>query len=105
MKWYSKLYLGEQARKKRYKIIHKIKHRKLVKDVFVLTLPHQSGNVMDIYPANVLLQRYYQKRETTVIGIAKGRDEAFRLLERIIMECFRATGDFKLVDFIENGTK
>ena len=37
-----------------------------------------------------------------IYGIAKGKEEAYDMTQLIIMDCFRATGQFKLKEYMKN---
>lgn len=100
MKWYKDLYIGEKAKENINKTIHMIRHGKLQFNKFVLTLPSNNHDVLDIYPASILIQRRYMNSDMTIIGIAEGMDEAKELMQTIIMECYNSTGDFDLKEYI-----
>ena len=102
MKWYNKLYLGENAKKRKRKIMHNIRFNKPQLGVYVITLPTNEKNSLDIYPSNVLLHKYYKNRDLTIVGIAEGREEALLLVERIVMDCYNETGQFLVREMVEN---
>lgn len=104
MKWYNKLYLGENAMKRKRKIINNIRFNKPQLGVYVITLPTNDKNSLDIYPSNILLQKYYKKRELTIVGIAEGREESLMLVERIVMDCYNQTGQFLVKELVGNNT-
>lgn len=102
MKWYNKLYIGENAGKRKRKIINNIRFNKPQLGVYVITLPTNDKNSLDIYPSNALLQKYYKKRDLTVVGIAEGRDESLMLIQRIIMDCYNQTGQYLVKELVGN---
>lgn len=102
MKWYKELYIGENAMKGKRKIINNIRFSKPQLGVYVITLPANEKNSLDIYPSNVLLQKYFRKRELTIVGIAKGREEAFLLVGRIVMDCYNQTGQYLVKELVGN---
>ncbi|MDE6232449.1 MAG: hypothetical protein K2M60_03765, partial [Lachnospiraceae bacterium] len=95
MEWYKDLYVGELAEKRKYKIINKIEKHKTQIGIYVLTLPFNNENVLDIYPSYILNQKYYKKADLKIMGIACGYDEALEVMERIIMDCYHITNQFK----------
>ena len=103
MRWYKKLYLGTDAKKSKYKIIGKVRTRKFQIDTYLITLSQTEGNLLDIYQANFLLQPRFKKAhvldDVCVVGIAKGRDEAYDVVERIISDVYSATGGFALKEY------
>lgn len=107
MKWYRKLYLGDNAKDAKYKIIGKVRTNKFQFDTYLITLSNNPDNLLDIYLANFLLQPHFKKSnfldDIYVVGIAKGRDEAFRLIEKIIFEVYSNTGEFKLREYLKIG--
>lgn len=102
MRWYDKLYIGEIAKKKEKTILAKIRNHKFQFGVFVITLPANDNNVLDIYPSHILLQPYYKKQNMMILGIACGNDEALEVVQDIIMDSYQTTGDFRIKDFIES---
>ena len=49
MRWYSHLYVGEKAGKRRFSIIQGIREGKLQPEVYVITPPQNGNNILDIY--------------------------------------------------------
>ena len=107
MKWYRKLYLGDNAKDEKYRIIGKVRTSKFQIDTYLITLSNNPNNLMDIYSAKFLLQPHFKKAhildDIYVIGIAKGRDEAFQVIEMIISEVYTKTGEFKLREYYNFG--
>lgn len=99
MKWYKNLYMGEIAAKKHYKLLKTINKRWL-SNAYIIALPSNSDNVLDIYSNNELLQKYYKNRDIFVVGLAYGKDEALELVKDIIWEVYQATGSVKVNDYI-----
>ena len=48
MKWYKKLYLGENAEKSRYKVFGRIKMNKFSFNTYLIVLPSNKENLLDI---------------------------------------------------------
>ena len=100
MKWYNELYLGENVIKRKRKIINNIRFNKPQLGVYVITLATNEKNSLDIYPSNVLLQKYYKKRDLTIVGIAEGREESLMLVQRIVMDCYNQTGQYLVKELV-----
>ena len=49
-----------------------------------------------------MIQKRYLNSELMIYGIAKGKEEAYDMTQVIIMDCFRATGQFKLKEYMKN---
>lgn len=101
MKWYKDLYVGEKAKKQKYKIISRITRKKTQVGVYVITLPLNDDNILDIYPSYILNQKYYRRADMKIIGIACGYDEALGLMQSIVMDCYYITKQFKIREMAE----
>ena len=93
MKWYSKLYVGDSIAGKAGKIKWKIRHRAGTIDIYVISFASNPENLLDVIPANELMQRGYPKKHMKVIGLAKGYEEALQVVATIIEETYQNTGD------------
>lgn len=89
--WYRKLYMTEKARKKRYKIIWKINHKAGMLNTYVITVPVNGSNQLEIINSSELLQKHYDCVTTYVVGIAIGYDEAVGLVEGIVRDVLENT--------------
>lgn len=107
MKWYRKLYLGDNAKCSKYKIIGRVRTGKFQMDTYLITLSNNPNNLLDMYSAKFLLQPYFKKSHVLddiyVIGIAKGRDEAFQVITNIISDVYSNTGGFQLREYYKFG--
>ena len=90
--WMDQLYVGEGAQKNQKRIQEGIEQGKLLWNVYVLMLPTNPKNQLDILASHYLMQPYYLNQELTVIGLAKGYDEALTVLMRITDDAYQATG-------------
>lgn len=109
MKWYRKLYLGDNAKDAKYKTIGKVRTGKFQNNTYLITLAANPNNLLDIYSANFLLQPDFKKANVTedvyVIGIAKGKEEAFEVVKNIISDVYTNTGGFEVKKYLGLGTK
>lgn len=109
MKWYKKLYLGENAKKEKYKVFGHIRKGRFCVDTFLITLPSNPSNILDIYSANMLLQPHFKKSkvldEIYVVGLAKGRMEALELVRDIVEDVYKNTGGFDIGTYLKFGSK
>lgn len=99
MYWHKKLYFNDGIKDKK-KIVKNVKKGKLQFSAFVITLPSGNDGILEIYPSYVLLQPAYKSMELYVIGIADDREAALELVSKIVMECYKATGNFNISDYI-----
>ena len=100
MKWYENLYMGKTAAQKQYKLLRRISKKRL-NNAYLITLPSNDNNLLDIYAYPELMQKYYRTREIIVVGMACGRDEALEVTQDIIMDVYRKSGSFNVSDFIQ----
>ena len=101
MKWMNRLYVGVKAAEQRDKIIDCICQGQIQMDAYVLMLATNPENQLDILSANYLLQPYYRGQEDlTIVGIAKGKDEAFLVLQVIVEEAMKTLGTPDLKKFL-----
>lgn len=82
--------MGKEARNKKNleKKLAEGMHPKL----YLLTLPSNRANVLELLPQPVLCQKYYKKAPLYVVGIAWTKREAMELAGALIMDAYRATG-------------
>lgn len=104
MKWYKPLYQGQEARKQKLKLLMRVSKRKYQKDVFLITLPANADNVLDIIEAKQLLMPWYNKKEIKdkihIIGIAKGKSEAYEVVRTIVDEVYHQSGGFNVAEYL-----
>ncbi|MGB4661223.1 MAG: hypothetical protein WBI07_18770 [Mobilitalea sp.] len=81
-------------KKKKNKVIASINNREATFGVYCIAFASHPSNLFDILDANELLFPHYQKSEVTVVGIAKGREEAVKLVQSMLMEVYQKTGEF-----------
>jgi hypothetical protein len=71
-------------------------------DTYLITLPSNDENLLDVFQANILLQPYYKKadRDIFVVGIANGKDEAYEVVRDIIDDVYSHTGAFDIKKYL-----
>ena len=93
MRWMKQLYMGESAERKKDRIIRGIRESRILLDVYVFTLPEDPEDQLDIIPSNWLRQPYYKnKEELTIIGFARGWEEAECVLLSLVTDAMKALG-------------
>lgn len=101
--------MGNNARKNKYKVLGHVIKKRLSFDTYLITLPSNTSNILDIYSSNILLQSHYKKKYITenvyVIGIAEGKKEALELVRDIIDEVYSNTGGFNISRYLRFGCK
>jgi hypothetical protein len=103
MKWYRNLYVGESIAENSEKVKRKILRGALQVQIYVITLPSNQQNLLDIIPVREIQQKYYPKRDLYVIGLAKGREEAEQVATELLSEVYFKTGGFDLQAYLKIG--
>lgn len=94
MKWYNNLYVGENAKRRKRKIIMRAMCNKPQIGIYMITLPVNEENSLEIYPSYILLQKHYRKKNMMIVGISEGYEEALQVMQEIVMDCYRETGQY-----------
>lgn len=102
MRWYKNLYMGKKAKKRKRKIMRSIKNGKPFPGSYVVTLPENNKNSLDIYPSLILLQNYYKNKDYYIIGIGFGRSETLEVVQEIVIDCYNKTGQFLVEKMIQS---
>lgn len=100
MTWYEHLYLGEKAKKKRYRILQGLRKGKLQPEVYVIVPPQNGNNILEILPSAMLLAPPYRETEFFVIGVAVTYWEGLEVARQIVDDLYRETGGFCLEELI-----
>lgn len=91
--WLDPLYVGTGAERNMARTIRRIRSRRGLLDTYVLTLPTNPDNQLDILHANYLLQGWYLHNDYTIIGIAAGYREARKLAIQIVQDAIQELGE------------
>lgn len=102
MRWCENLFVGTTAEKNRNDIVKKIKSNKPQLNVFVITLPSNENNLLDIFHSTILLQSYYKNKDYVIVGLAKGQEEALEVMTQIVMDTYNETGGFHVKEYLES---
>lgn len=97
MKIYDGLYLGDIAKGERYNILKAIRSKKSRFGTYVITEAHSGSAILDILTLTEFIKNYYDN--STIIGIAEGKQEALVLARQIIDEMYSTTGEFDIYAF------
>lgn len=99
--YHSKLYLGESLT---YGDMVKIKAQFNIQpkkaDIFLITRSLNENDQLDIFHAKYLQQRFDNHRPVYVFGMAKSKEEAIALIEKIMQECVTARGDANITAYL-----
>ena len=86
MHWYSNLYLGERLKNQEAKVKSRVERNVPQPSLYLLTLPSNEENLLDIIPATDLLQKAYPKKELFIIGLEKGYDAALEMRKFVLKQ-------------------
>jgi hypothetical protein len=89
-------YVGKKIKKRKEKVIASINNREATLNVYCIAFASHPDNLFDIMDANELLFPHYKKSEIHIIGLAQGKEEAVDLVQGMLMEVYKETGDFNV---------
>lgn len=92
IRWLEPLFVSESAVKEQKRLVKRIKKRRGLLDIYVLMMPANDEDQLEIMNANYLLQPWYQKRDVTIVGLAKTKQSAVELLIRMVDEAVKSQG-------------
>ncbi|MEE0954777.1 MAG: hypothetical protein U0L49_03060 [Eubacterium sp.] len=92
MEFRKELYLGEEAEKHYLEYRNALKRGKPYPELYAITYAVGEGDQLDIVNGMMLTIKSVRERLPQIVGIAKGKEEALKVVRRIAEETFRATG-------------
>lgn len=101
LEWEENYFTGEGIREPE-NIRRKIEEGRPAAGIYLLTLPGNPRNLMEILPALNLMQSWCRELCPKIIGMARGKEEAVELSRRILMESYRKTGTFQVNEYLKN---
>ncbi len=94
--WTSKLYCGDKLQKKKDKLVTSINNSEVTFGIYCIAFASHPDNLFDILDANELLYPHYRKKQTCIVGLAKGKTEALEMVQSMVMEVYKKTGSFNV---------
>lgn len=94
------LYVSPKAEKKIRRIKWELTHGVGTLQVYLLTMPTNTKNSLDIVNAVYLKQPHYKKEQIKVVGIAMSYEEALELLQEIVSEVYEATQKVDIKEYL-----
>ena len=88
IKWYRNLYWGEKAGQQKRAVLDGFLDGAAHPRLYLIALPSNGKNLLDIFPQPVLLQEHYRKSELYAVGVSVGKTEAMRLAGQIVMDAY-----------------
>ena len=101
MIWLQELYWGEKARAQGKKLVRAAEGgRTGRKDAcWLITLSVYPHGQLDLFKTGDLGSKLFKKEEMVVLGVAKDREEAMNLLEKMASECLEKGGGQSLREY------
>ena len=91
MKFYKYLYVQEQLKKKKEKIICKLKQKKILISCHIIAVASNPENQLEIYSSRYLFQPGFPTEDLFVIAIVKSYDDALEFVEKLVEEVYNET--------------
>ena len=101
--WYSRLYIGNNAKRNVNQVIRRLNARKIVSGIYLVTLASNEKNQLDIIRAYHLVQPVVYRMCPMGVGIASGYEEAVELGIQITKESVEKTGKADLRKYLMQG--
>lgn len=101
LKWKTGYYVGNGI-KNPEKTRKKIDNRKAAPGIYLVTLSENPGNLLEIFPAVLLVQRAFYAICPEILGMAKGKEDAMEMAADIIREIYESTGAFQVKEYYKN---
>lgn len=102
MKFLQELYLGEHLGSKADRMLENIMDGKAIPNLYLLAMSNHPDNMLEMIPEWEILQKGYPKEELRIVGIAKGRQDAFKLVQFIIEESMEKIGTADIRAYLES---
>lgn len=94
MRWWTHLYMGEHAERRRYTVLQKIRENKYQPDTYVITPPQYGHHLFDIRPVRLLTEQERESGDFLILGVACGYSEAKEVVRQMVDDMYHATGSF-----------
>ena len=103
--WYDELYVGLGASPLYPDIYKSIEKKTYIKGVYLITLASGKNDQLDVYDSFMLNFSYQYRNIMPIIGIALGKDEAYRLVRDIAADVYKYTGGLEIRRYFEEKLK
>ena len=101
LKWREDYYVGEGI-KDAAKARKRIDAGRMVFAGYLVTVSENPGNLLEIVPSYMLIQKSYYARCPEIVGMAKGKDEAIDMGVDIVNYIYGETGAFQVKEYFMN---
>lgn len=86
--------MDETIKKRPVKWQKKLEQEKISYELYCIALASNQKNLLDIIKCNELLFQYYKQKEIYIVGLAKSRESAVLLVQDMIGNIYKETGNF-----------
>lgn len=93
--FHGKIYMDEKVKEKPGKYRKMVERRRGLRRCFVITLPVNSENSLEMYSSREFWFQHYRKMGLEIVGLAADRNGAESLLCRIALDVYRT---YQVVD-------
>jgi len=94
--------MGPNAALKIEKIRQKAAIGKIMPGVYYISLAGTENHLLDIFHNSMLSQPLFSKLQCMdIVGVAEGRQEAFRLVQTIVQDIYKQTGYFDVRSYFQ----
>lgn len=95
MKVVESMYTYDIGERKQKRILRKIRQKKKIRNLYLVTLPLGGDGLLEVFPYNQLLQAYYQSLgdSIVVVGMAKQKSKAMELLLLMVQDMYDSMGE------------
>ncbi len=103
IRFHEQLYSEEISDRKLASIKKKIRKKFPKLDLFLITLPIGKEGLLEVYWYPELLQSHYQNMEIElwVVGLAPTREDAFHIIEQIVLDVGYEGGNIPIKDYFK----
>ncbi len=100
MQFYKHLYLQQNIRRQKRRIIRRLNAGKFEPPIHLIVLSKEEGGSLEIINTVFLMQKNYPKDDLFVVGIAVEQEDALVLVEQIVKEVYNETGGTDVRSYI-----
>ena len=101
LKWNRDLLIGDNIKNIR-KIQKKLNSGRPLPGIYLITLSDNPSCLLEILPALTLIQETAADICPEIIGITRGKDDAFDMVSDVISEVYNGTGGFLVKEYWKN---
>ncbi len=101
MKYLKGLVIDKEISSNPYFLKWRIDHNRAPKDTYVLSIPENGHDILEIHKASLLKAKYYKTHPLLVAGIARGYEEAVMLCARLVKETYDSQGNFDVKGYLK----